>query len=165
MTDAFARLSPKLHFHSTTLITAVVSAAATFITIGLNLPTWAAFLGWVGYSVSGQTTRDGAANLVSFLLGLAFGLGTGWVIDLLTPSLGIAATPLAIFAVVILVMSLRTLTPINNPLAYFLGLITFFASSQMSSLSLLATLGPAGVLGAVSAWIVNLLQSRLQPAA
>ncbi|MBB5052100.1 hypothetical protein HNQ36_002074 [Afipia massiliensis] len=165
MTYALTRASPQSDFHSTTLITAVVAAVATFVTIVMGLPTWAAFLGWVGYSISGQTTREGAANLVSFLLGLAFGLGTGVVIEFLTPALGSAAAPLAVFGVVIVVMSLRSLSPINNPLAYFLGLISFFASAQMSSLSLLAMLGPAGVLGAVSAWTVSYLQSRLQQAA
>jgi len=153
------------HFHALTLITAAVAAAATFATIVLGIPTWAAFLGWVGYSVSGPTTREGVANLISFLLGLGFGMGTGLSIERLTPSLGDAATPLLIFGVTVLVMSLRRLTPINNPLAYFLGLICFFASAQMASITLLTMLAPAGALGAFSAWLVSVLYSRLQRAA
>lgn len=62
-------------------------------------------------------------------------------------------------------MSLRRLTPINNPLAYFLGPITFLASAQMPSLSLLTMLAPAGALGAFPAWLVSLLYSRLLRAA
>ncbi len=162
---ATADAAPEERFHALTLITAAVAAGATFATIVLGIPTWAAFLGWVGYSVSGPTTREGVANLISFLLGLAFGMGTGFSIELLTPALGTAATPLLIFGVTVLVMSLRKLTPINNPLAYFLGLITFFASAQMPSISLLTMLAPAGALGAFSAWLGSFLDSRLQRAA
>ncbi len=173
MTYAPARMPPppavdgttRKNFHSLTFITATVAAAATFATIALGIPTWAAFLGWVGYSVSGPTTREGVANLISFLLGLAFGMGTGMAIELLTPSLGVTATPLLIFGVTTIVMSLRTLTPINNPLAYFLGLICFFASAQMPSITLLTMLAPSGMLGAFSAWAVGFLQSRLQSVA
>lgn len=86
-------------------------------------------------------------------------------IELLTPSLGVTATPLLIFGVTTIVMSLRTLTPINNPLAYFLGLICFFASAQMPSITLLTMLAPSGMLGAFSAWAVGFLQSRLQSVA
>lgn len=170
MTYALTPVSPPAdaagrNFHAVTLITAAVAGAATFATLALGIPTWAAFLGWVGYSVSGPATREGVANLVSFLLGLSFGMGTGAAIEFLTPSLGVAATPLLIFVVTTLVMSLRNFTPINNPLAYFLGLISFFASAQMPSITLLTMLAPAGMLGAFSAWLVGFLQSRLPQSA
>ena len=153
------------HFHAVTLIAAVVAAVATFATTSVPLPAWAMFLGWVGYSLGAQTRRDGVANLVSFLLGLSLGVGTGLVIRLLTPLLGDAAAPLAVFGDVILVLSLRNLPRINNPLAYFLGLISFFASAQAPSGSLLAMLAAAGVIGALGAELSRLLQARLRPAA
>ncbi|MNT75740.1 hypothetical protein D3C72_2146610 [compost metagenome] len=61
----------------------------------------------------------------------------------------------------VLVLSLRALPRINNPLAYFLGLISFFAASQPPSLMLLGALAAAGVLGAIGAGISNVLQARL----
>lgn len=152
-------------FHSVTVIGAVVAAVATFGTLAAALPAWAMFLGWVGYSTSGQTAREGVANLVSFLLGLGLGVGTGVVIGLLTPLLGDAATPVAVFADVVIVLSLRSLTPINNPLAYFLGLISFFASGMEPSLTLLGMLAVAGVIGAGSAALAGYLQARVQPGA
>ena len=153
------------HFHSITLIGAVVAAVTTFATLTLALPAWAMFLGWVGYSTSGQTARDGIANLISFLLGLALGFGTSLVIGFLTPLLGDAATPVAVFGDVILVLSLRALPSINNPLAYFLGLISFFASAQAPSASLFAVLAAAGVIGALGAGTASFLQSRMPQAA
>jgi hypothetical protein len=169
MTYALSPISPPAatdavkqnHFHSFTLIGAAVAAVTTFATIAVALPAWAMFLGWVGYSTSGQTTREGVANLISFLLGLALGALTSLVIGLLTPLLGSAATPLAIFGDVLLVLSLRALPPINNPLAYFLGLISFFASAQAPSVSLLAVLAAAAVIGALGAGVASSLQSRM----
>jgi hypothetical protein len=143
----------------------VVAAVTTFATIAVMLPAWAMFLGWVAYSTSGETTRERVANMISFLLGLGVGVGTGLLIAFLTPLLGDAATPLAIFGDVVLVLSLRALRPINNPLAWFLGLISFFASVQAPSLSLLAVLAVAGLIGALAAGLANVLQSRMQPAA
>jgi hypothetical protein len=49
---------------------------------------------------------------------------------------------------------------ISNPLAYFLGLISFLASAQAPSASLFEVLAAAGVIGAVSAETASFLQSR-----
>lgn len=151
-------------FHSITLMVAVVAAGATVLTLGATLPAWAMFLGWVAYSTAGSTPREGRANLVAFLLGLGLGAATGTVISLLTPLLGAAATPLAVLGDVVVVLSLRNLRPINNPLAYFLGLISFFASAQAPSASLLGMLAAAGVIGAAgaasAAWLQSLIERR-----
>ncbi|WP_394845032.1 DUF1097 domain-containing protein [Pendulispora brunnea] len=148
-------------FHSVTIISAVVAAATTFVTLTAALPAWAMFLGWVGYSTSGQTIREGISNLVSFLLGVVFGVGTALLIDCLTPWLGAAATPVAIFGDVVVVLSLRAVPHINNPLAYFLGLISFFASMLAPSASTLGILAIAGVLGALGAGTAGYLQARV----
>jgi hypothetical protein len=150
-------------FHSITVTVAVVAATATFITLSAALPAWAMFLGWVGYSTSGQSTREGIGNLVSFLLGIALGAGTALAIGWLSPYLGDMATPVAVFGDVLIVLSLRALPPINNPLAYFLGLISFFASAQAPSPILLAMLAAAGVIGATGAGLAAYLQGRIEP--
>ncbi|WP_439669226.1 DUF1097 domain-containing protein [Cupriavidus necator] len=148
-------------FHGITLIGAVVAAVTTFLTLTAGLPAWAMFLGWVAFNTGSQTAREGAANLAAFLLGIVFGAATGLLIGWLTPRFGDLATPLAVFGDVVLVLSLRALPRINNPLAYFLGLISFFAASQPPSLMLLGALAAAGVLGAIGAGISNVLQARL----
>lgn len=151
-------------FHRVSLMTAAVAAVFTFGTITVALPAWAMFLGWVGYSIGAETTRRGVANLISFLLGLSLGLGAGLMINLLTPMYGDLVTPLIIFGVTAIVLSLRNLAPINNPLAYFLGLISFFASGMTPSPALFAMLATAGVIGAFGAWMTGFLQSRVQSA-
>jgi hypothetical protein len=66
---------------------------------------------------------------------------------------------------VIVVLSLRNLRPINNPLAYFLGLISFFAPAQAPSASLLGMLAVAGAIGAVgaasAAWLQACIERRV----
>jgi hypothetical protein len=153
---------PATRFHSITLAVAIVAAGATFLTLGATLPAWAMFIGWVAYSTAGSTPREGCANLACFLLGLGLGAGTGTVIGLLAPLLGAAATPLAVLGDVIVVLSLRNARPINNPLAYFLGLISFFASAQVPSAPLLGMLAAAGAIGAAGAAGAAWLQSRIE---
>lgn len=150
-------------FHSITLTVAVVAAVTTFITLSASLPAWAMFLGWVGFDSSAQPVRERVGNLVSFLIGIPLGAGTALAIGLLTPLIGDAATPVAVFGDVLIVLSLRALPPINNPLAYFLGMISFFASAQAPSAILLATLAAAGVIGACGAGLAGYLQSRIEP--
>jgi hypothetical protein len=54
---------------------------------------------------------------------------------------------------------------VNNPLGYFPGPISFFASAQAPSVSLFAVLAPAGVIGALGAGVASFLQSRMPHAA
>lgn len=150
-------------FHSATLTVAVVAGFVTFGTVAVMLSASGMFLGWVAYSINNHRMRDGYANLVSFLLGLGLGIGTTIVIKLLTPSLGLAATGLAIFVLVALVMSLRTLTPLNNPLAYFLGITSFFYSGFAPTAGSFGSLAVAAALGATGAAVSGLCQARFLP--
>ena len=155
-------------FHCITLIVAVVAGLVTFGTVATMFSASGMFLGWVAYSINSQSMRQGYANLASFLLGLAFGIGTTLVINQLSPSIGLAATGLAIFGVVVLVMCLRSLAPINNPLAYFLGITSFFYSELAPTAGSFAVLAAAGAIGATGAALSGCCQAgllRLRPPA
>lgn len=143
-----------LRFHALSLSVAAVAAAATYGVNTVMLPAPAMFLGWVAFDLAGPSWRDGAANTGAFLLGLAFGAGTA-----LTPALGALATPLAVAGVVVLVLSLRGLAPLNNPLAYFLGLSSFFYSGLAPTGETLLPLGVAGVIGGLACALAGLAQS------
>ncbi|WP_019832115.1 DUF1097 domain-containing protein [Sphingomonas sp. PR090111-T3T-6A] len=154
-----------IRFHAVSLVVAVVAGVATYGTLAVMLPASAMFLGWVAYNLAGASARDNLADLGCFLLGLAFGIGTAIAIRLLTPTLGDAATPLAVSGVVVLVLSLRTLAPLNNPIAYFLGLTSFFYSGLAPVASTYAILACAAVIGAASCAAATLLQAAVQPQA
>lgn len=148
-----------LRFHALSLSVAAVAAAATYGVNTAMLPAPAMFLGWVAFDLAGPSWRDGAANTGAFLLGLAFGAGTALTATAMTPALGALATPLAVAGVVVLVLSLRGLAPFNNPLAYFLGLSSFFYSGLAPTGETLLTLGVAGVIGGLACALAGLAQS------
>lgn len=158
---SFASALP-LRFHAATLAVAVVAGLATFGTFTVSLAAPAMFLGWIAFAISGTTIRQGVADIASFVLGVAFGIGTALVINLLTPALGSAATPLAVTGIVVLVLSLRKMAPFNNALAYFLGLTSFFYSALPPAGASFAVLATAGIIGAGSAALAGLLQARLE---
>lgn len=139
-----------MRFHAISLSVAAVAAVATLGTNSAMLPAPAMFLGWVAFDLAGPSLRGGAANTGSFLLGLAFGAGTQVATLALTPTLGVLAGPVCVAAVVALVLSLRKLAPINNPLAYFLGLTSFFYSGLAPTGETLVNLGVAGVIGGLA---------------
>ncbi|MFW7270104.1 DUF1097 domain-containing protein [Gluconacetobacter sp. Hr-1-5] len=159
----FSFASPR--FHVVSVAVASVAGLSTFGTLHAMLPASAMFLGWIAYALGGPAVRGGCAHFVSFLFGLVFGIGTALVIRALTPGLGGAATPLAVSGVVILVLSLRTMAPFENPLAYFLGLTSFFYSGFAPSAATFAILAAAGAIGAASCAGATWLEARVTHAA
>jgi hypothetical protein len=66
-----------------------------------------------------------------------------------------------VFVVATVVVSLRAAPMLNNILAYFLGLIAFFAAHMEPTLNTLLHLGSAGALGSIAGWVSMKLQQRL----
>jgi hypothetical protein len=157
-------LLSKHRFHAVSLAVAAVAGLSTFGTNAVMLPASAMFLGWVAFNMASPSMRGGLANLGCFLLGLIFGIGAAIAIARLTPSLGAGSTPLVVSGVVVLVLSLRTLAPLNNPLAYFLGLTSFFYSGFAPTTSTFAILAGAGIIGAASCAIATVVQALVDPA-
>ena len=152
---------PSPRFHAISLTVAAVAAVATLGTNFAMLPAPAMFLGWVAFDLAGPSPRGGLANIGSFLLGLAFGAGTALATTWLTPMFGPLAAPTAVAGVVVLVLSLRGLPPLNNPLAYFLGLSSFFYSGLAPNGSTLLILGAAGVIGGAACAAATMAQNAV----
>ncbi|CAD5110485.1 DUF1097 domain-containing protein [Zestomonas carbonaria] len=156
-------LHSSIRFVAFSAIAAVVAALAAGSSVALSVPVWAMFVGWVAFFTRGVNARDGAINLACVWLGLAFGVAAALAVGALTPPLGRLALPAVVFAVAIIVVSLRGLPLLNNVLAYFLGLIAFFASHLEPSLESLFHLGGASTLGSSAGWLCVKLQQRLAP--
>lgn len=151
----------KLMFTLFTAVAAATAALAAGSSLLLTLPVWAMFVGWVAFFSRGLTLRDGLVNLGCVLMGIAFGMGAALSIGALAPSLGLFALPVVVFVVAMVVVSLRATRTVNNVVAYFLGLITWFASHLEPSLESFAELGSAGALGSVAGWLSHVTQQRL----
>lgn len=148
-----------------TAAAAVTAATAAFISVIFALPVWAMFIGWVAYYTRGHSARDGLANFICLMLGVAFGMVAASAIAALAPALGVATIGVVVFVVAAIVVSLRVVPVANNILSYFLGLISFFAAHLEPALSALVELGSASAIGCFAGWIANSLQSRLARAA
>lgn len=144
-----------------TAAAAVTAAAAAHTSSLLSLPVWAMFVGWVAYFTRGRSLREGASSLACVMIGLIVGIGAAISIGWLRPTLGDAALPLVVFAVTLVVVSLRAVPVINHLPGYFLGLIAYFASALEPGLEALLSLGSAAGLGGSAAWLSQQLQGRM----
>ncbi|WP_225774675.1 DUF1097 domain-containing protein [Pseudomonas sp. Marseille-Q5115] len=157
-----SRFQAQLRFNSITAIAAATAAAAAGASLGLGLPVWAMFIGWIAFFSTGHTIRTGLASYAGVLIGIALGMGAAIVIATLGPSLGKLALPTVVFVVAMLVVSLRAAPVMNNVLAYFLGLVSFFAAHLEPSLETGVRLGGASAIGSVAAWASLQMQQRLK---
>ncbi|TLX59770.1 DUF1097 domain-containing protein [Stutzerimonas nosocomialis] len=145
------------HFKLTLGESAVAALAASFCALIVELPIWAMFIGWISFFTRAPGVRQGAINLACTLAGLALGMAAGAATAALSPTLGPLTVMPVVFVVAVLVLSTRRLAVFNNLLAFFLGLVSYFASHLPPTLLTFGELGGAATLGAVA----GLLASRL----
>ncbi|GGJ85119.1 DUF1097 domain-containing protein [Pseudomonas matsuisoli] len=136
---------------------AVAALAATFSALIAGWPIWAMFIGWISFFTRAPSLRQGAINLACTLTGLVLGMAAGVATEVLSPTLGPLTVMPVVFVVAVLVLSMRRLAVFNNLLAFFLGLVSYFASHLPPTFLTFFELGGAAVLGALAA----LLASRL----
>lgn len=151
----------KLMFTLFTAAAAATAALAAGSSLLLSLPVWAMFVGWVAFFSRGLTLRDGLVNLGCVLMGIVFGMGAALSIGALSPTFGLFALPIVVFVVAMVVVSLRATRTMNNIVAYFLGLIAYFAAHLAPSLESFLELGGAASLGSFAGWLSHAIQRRL----
>lgn len=146
-----------------TVAEALVTAAAAAAVLLLGLPLWAMFVGWISYYTRGVTVRDGLLNYLCVIIGLLLGLGAAFVTQVLGPPPTFFEQVVVIFGVALVVLSLRFLPGANNLLAFFLGLVTFFAAHAEPTFVALLPLAGAAAIGAIAGAAAHTLGSRLAP--
>ncbi len=156
-----SRMNELLQFNSITAVAAATAAMAAAVSMWVGLPVWAMFVGWVVFFSRGNSMRDGLINYGCLVVGIGFGMAAAMSITALSPLLGKLALPAVVFTVAMVVVSLRVLRRMNNLLAYFLGLITFFAAHLEPSLDTAVRLGGAAAIGSIAGWASLNMQHRL----
>lgn len=142
-------------------LSAVASLVATISALLIEVPVWAAFIGWIAFFSRGITARDGAINLTCVLIGLVIGIASGAASPALTPYLGALTITLVVLLATLLVLSLALLPVINNLTGLFLGLVCYFASHLPPTLASFVELAMAAALGVLGALVASLVQKRL----
>lgn len=145
-----------------TVVEALVTAAAAAAALLAGLPLWVMFVGWISYYTRGVTNRDGLLNLAGVFIGLLIGLGAALLLGQFGPEPTLLERVGLIFGVAMVVLSLRFLPKVNNLLAFFLGLVTFFAAHAEPALASLIPLAAAAAIGAAGGAIAHALQLRLK---
>ncbi|MCY1423308.1 hypothetical protein D9M71_390170 [compost metagenome] len=148
------------HFKAIFGESVVACLAATLCALLIDVPVWAMFIGWIAFFTRGITARDGAINLACVLIGLAIGIAAGAAGAALAPSLGAwSITPLVLL-VTLVVLSLQVLPVINNVLAFFLGLVCYFASHLPPALDTFIELATASALGVIAGLLASLVKKH-----
>ncbi|MFD0206649.1 MULTISPECIES: DUF1097 domain-containing protein [Saccharothrix] len=148
-----------------TVIAGVVAAAAAFGSESLSLEPWAMFVGWVAWFTRPQSAVQGLHAMVSLWLGFCLAIVGHFIVQALSPALGHGALPLAVFCLAIVAVGLRKAPVVNNMLAWFLGLIAFFAAGPEDVVTGLLSLVAASAIGAVAGYVCQRLQRRFTTAA
>lgn len=156
-----ARMNEMLQFNSITAVAAATAATAAAVSMWFGLPVWVMFVGWVAFFSRGHSMRDGLINYGCVVAGIGFGMAAAISISALSPLLGTLALPAVVFTVAMVVVSLRVLPQMNNLLAYFLGLISFFAAHLEPSLETAVRLSGAAAIGSIAAWASLNMQHRV----
>lgn len=138
------------------------TAAATAVLLGLEI--WAMFVGWIAYFTRGQSLGSGAVNLVCVIIGQTIGAAAALVLSAAAVSPGVLEQAVVVLGVGVIVLSLRFLPLFNNLLAFFLGLVAWFAAHPPVSFVSLMVLALAATLGSVAGWLAQYLQRWLTAA-
>ena len=111
-----------------TLIASVVAAFAAWLSATLELEVWVMFAGFIAWFTRPTSLKNSVAAMLCLWLGVAIGALSHIVTGALIPSLDHMALPVVVFLVAILIVGLRTHGVLGNMLAWFLGMVTFFAA-------------------------------------
>lgn len=156
-----SRVKSLVTFNAVTAIAALTAAAAAATSLTVGLPVWSMFIGWVAFSTRGHSARDGVINYSCVLAGICFGMLAALAVAAISPLVGKLALPAVVFVVAMGVVSLRAVPVMNNLLAYFLGLIAFFAAHLEPSVEAFTRLGGASAIGSAAAWVSLKMQQRV----
>jgi uncharacterized membrane protein YgaE (UPF0421/DUF939 family) len=143
-----------------TVIASAVAAFAAWLSAALTLEVWVMFAGFIAWFTRPTTLTNSLAAMLCLWLGLAVGAASGVVTGVLIPSLGHLALPLVVFLVALLIVGLRTQHVTGNMLAWFLGMVTWFAAEfDMTAVSFLHLTG-ATTIGGLAGYTCQALNRR-----
>ena len=124
--DAGAFVMQEFGPHAT--IVGGITGLATYLAILLDTPAWIVFVPWAGYFLVGANLRAGLKLYGSFAFGLALGLFAAYGGEWMRPWLNDLALPCLVFVIAGGLTFFERVAPLNCIPAYYLGIVTYFAS-------------------------------------
>jgi hypothetical protein len=143
-----------------TLIASVVAAFAAWLSAALSLEVWIMFAGFIAWFTRPTSLRKSGSAMLCLWLGIAIGALSYIVTGALTPSLDHLALPTVVFLVAILIVGLRSHAILGNMLAWFLGMVTFFAAEFELAATSFVHLAAATAIGGAAGYACQALNRR-----
>jgi Protein of unknown function (DUF1097) len=143
-----------------TLVAATVAASAAAATEALTLEVWAMFAGFIAWFTRPTSSLEGVWAMTCLWLGIGLAAVSHLTTGALIPAMGSLALPAVVFLVALIVVGLRTTSVVNNMLAWFLGMVTCFATESDPAREVLLHLTAATSIGGFSGWICQQMNRR-----
>ncbi|WP_413727781.1 DUF1097 domain-containing protein [Sodalis sp. RH19] len=143
-----------------TVIAASSASLAAWGSATLALEVWVMFAGLITWFTRPTSWRAGLCAMICLWLGIGLGAVTQIILPALSPALEPLALPLVVFWVAILIVSLRATRIVDNTLAWFLGMVTFYASGLEPAPGMFRDLCGASAIGGFAGWACQALHRR-----
>jgi hypothetical protein len=143
-----------------TVIASVVAAFAAWLSAALALEVWIMFAGFIAWFTRPTSLRNSMAAMLCLWLGIAIGALSYIVTGALIPFLDHLALPAVVFPVAILIVGLRAHPILGNMLAWFLGMVTFFAAEFELVAGSFAHLAAGTAIGGAAGYACQALNRR-----
>jgi hypothetical protein len=143
-----------------TLIASIVAALAAWVSAALALEIWVMFVGFIAWFTRPTPLVSNLSAMLCLWLGIAMGALSHVGTVALAPSLDHLALPTVVFFVALLIVGLRKHDVLGNMLAWFLGMVTFFAAELGFTAAAFAHLAAATALGGFAGYACQMLNRR-----
>ena len=148
-------------FNIQTMAAAITVSAAATTCASLQWPVWAMLLGWVASSTGGRSLTDVLRSYVCLALGIAIGTAATLAVGELSPILGPLAYAPVVFAVAMIVVSMRVMPYVNHVASYILGISCALAFHPKPSGFALVEIAAPSAVGAIGALLGYLWQTKI----
>ena len=143
------------------LIVAALAFLWMFISAEFEILPWVAFITWGGYFLTGANVRGGAHLVISFTLGVVFGMGIVLLGTELFPALGQWAFPAVVALAAFIILSLELVPWFDLAPGYFLGAAAFFAAGATADLDTFVAVMVPGILGLILGFVTAYLRKTV----
>lgn len=117
------------------LFVGVVTAAATHLAGVAGVPAWVMFIPWAAYFLVGATLAAGIKMYASMACGIGLGMVATLLSGLLAPALGSLALPAIVVGIAGGLTFCERVPALDCIPAYYLGIVTYFASGREVSVA------------------------------
>lgn len=151
---------PPARFILWTVIASAVAAFAAWLSAAMGLEVWVMFAGFIAWFTRPISLGGSVSAMLCLWLGVAIGALSDIATDALVPALDHVALPVVVFAVALIIVGQRHHEVLGNMLAWFLGMVTYFAAGPDLAAAFFVHLAVATAIGGAAGYSCQALNRR-----